>query len=166
MPEGYGIPVKHLHSCSAEVRPLLQRSRIHQHFQGDAPATRFGLEAVLQRKGIVLEAQSRAQNALASNLEGQTLEVWQRLTQQRNTLARLLLRGPATQNLPDYRRAIAELSAAIAREEEFLAQRSGLLAQELVPRQVTAPIIAERLPSNGTLVEFVRIRHLHELAGH
>jgi CHAT domain-containing protein len=141
---------------------LAALSLIHRRFPRDAPAVRVGLELVLWRKGIVLEAQSQAQNALVAHLEGQTRETWQQLTQHRSTLARLLLRGPGTQSLADYRHAMTELSTAIAQEEEFLAQRSGLLAQALVLRQVTAPMVAERLPRDGALVEFARIRDWDE----
>lgn len=101
---------------------------------------------MLWRKGIVLEAQSRAQEVLTATLEGETREIWQRLTQHRGTLARLLLHAPEEQSPPDYRRTIQELSVAITREEEFLAQRSSLVAQTQTIRQVTAPLLAAHLP--------------------
>jgi tetratricopeptide (TPR) repeat protein len=124
-------------------------SLIQRRFQREAPALRFGLELVLWHKGIVLEAQSQAQRALAANLEGKTFEAWQRLTQHRSTLTGLLLRGPQTPGVADYRRTTADLATAIAREEEFLAQRSGPVAQALALRQVTVPMVAERLLQDG-----------------
>ncbi len=137
-------------------------SLIHRHFQQDSQTVRFGLELVLRRKGIVLDAQSRAQQALAANLTGETLEAWQRLTEHRSVLSRLLLSDPGKQNPEDYRRRIEELQAAIVHEEEFLAQHSGLVAQELAQRQVTAQMLASRLPRDSALVEFVRIRDWDE----
>lgn len=50
----------------------------------------------------------------------------------------------------------------IAKEEEFLAQHSGQVAQELAQRHITAQMLAERLPKDGALVEFVRIRDWDE----
>ena len=132
-------------------------SLIQRHFPKDVSAVRFGLELVLQRKGIVLDSQSRAQKVLAANLQGDTRESWQRLTQQRSVLSRLLLTSPEKQNPEDYRKRIEALQADIAREEEFLAQQSGLVAQELAQRQVTAEMLAGRLPKDGALIEFVRI---------
>lgn len=137
-------------------------SLIYHHFQMDDPAVRFALELVLRRKGIVLDAQSRQQQALTANLEGEALESWQRLTQSRSHLSWLLLSGPGERGLTDYRRAIEELYAAIAREEEFLRQRSGVVAQELAQWQVTAQMLAERLPKASSLVEFVRIKDWDE----
>ena len=137
-------------------------SLIHRHFQKDSQVVRFGLELVLRRKGIVLDAQSRAQQALVANLTGETLETWQRLTEHRSALSRLLLNEPEKQNPAHYKQRIEGLQAAIAREEEFLAQHSGLVAQELAQRQVTAQMLAGRLPGDSALVEFVRIRDWDE----
>jgi tetratricopeptide (TPR) repeat protein len=135
---------------------------IHRRFPKDPQAVRFSLELVLRRKGIVLDAQSRAQQTLAAHLEGKTLESWQRLTQYRSALSRSLLGGPGKQSPEDYKRRVEELHGAIAREEEFLAQHSGLVAQELTQRQVTAQMLAGRLPKDGVLAEFVRIQDLNE----
>ncbi len=135
---------------------------IRSHFLRDTLAIRVGLELVLRRKGIVLDAQSRAQQTLAAHLEGKTLQSWQRLTQHRSALSRLLLGGPGKQSPEDYKRRVEELHATIAREEEFLAQHGGLVAQELAQRRVTTQMLASRLPKDGVLAEFVRIRDWNE----
>lgn len=137
-------------------------SLIHRHFPREVQAVRFGLELVLRRKGIVLDAQSRFQQTLAENLKGETLESWQRLTQHRGALSRMLLSGPGKQNPENYRRRIDELQDAIAHEEEFLAQHSDLVAQELAQRRATVQMLAGRLPRDGALAEFVRIRDWDE----
>ena len=61
-----------------------------------------------------------------------------------------------------YRQAIADLQVAIAKEEEFLVQHSGVAAQELAQRQVTAQKVAAHLPAESALVEFVRTQDWHE----
>jgi len=137
-------------------------SLIHRHFLNDARAVRFGLELVLRRKGIVLDAQARTQEALTANLKGETLEAWQRLTQHRSILSRILLRGSGELKPEIYKKRIEELQAAITKEEEFLAQHSGLVAQELAQRQVTAQMLASHLPKDSALVEFVHIRDWDE----
>ncbi|MGH8010052.1 MAG: CHAT domain-containing protein, partial [Candidatus Binatia bacterium] len=121
-----------------------------------------GLEIVLRRKGIVLDAQSRTQHTLAANLQGDTLQSWQRLIQARSALAHLLLRGPAPQPVPEYKRAIDELQGAIAHEETFLARQSSVAAQELAQKKVTAQRLAARLPRDGILIEFVHIQDFDE----
>jgi CHAT domain-containing protein len=139
-------------------------SLIHRHFQKDPPALRFGLDLVLRRKGIVLDAQSQSWATLATSLQGEALEAWQRLIQHRSNIANLLLRGPGKQNTHDYRQAIAELEAAIAKEEQFLLQHSNQIAQVLPQTTVRADMLAERLPPDSVLVEFVHILDWDEKA--
>src|SRR5262249_35472232 len=137
-------------------------SLIRTHFLTDPAAVRLGLEIVLRRKGIVLDAQSRTQQTLAAELQGEALQSWQRLTQARSTLAHLLLRGPEQQASTEYRGTTDELQAAIAHEETFLAQQSSAVAQELTHKKVTAQLLAACLPRGGILIEFVRMRDFDE----
>jgi CHAT domain-containing protein len=75
-----------------------------------------------------------------------------------------LLSGNPLENVPPSHQHTTgeELQAAITREEEFLAQHSSLVAQELAQRQVTVEMLAGRLPTDSALVEFVRIRDKDE----
>jgi CHAT domain-containing protein len=74
------------------------------------------------------------------------------------------LRGPGEQSPNDYRQAIAELEAAIAREEQFLLQHSSQVAQVLPQTTVTADMLVERLSPDSVLVEFVHIPDWDEKA--
>jgi tetratricopeptide (TPR) repeat protein len=139
-------------------------SLIHRHFRKDPPALRFGLELVLRRKGIVLDAQSQSSAILATSLKGEALESWQRLIQYQSNLAHLLLSIPGEQSTNDYRQAIAELAAAIDREEQFLVRHSSQVAQVLPQTTVTADMLAERLAPDSVLVEFVRVQDWDEKA--
>lgn len=141
---------------------FLALSLIRTHFLTDPAAVRLGLELVLRRKGAVLDAQSRTQQALAGELHGDALQSWQRLTQARSTLAHLLLRGPEQQPPTEYREAVAAQQTTIAREETFLAQQSSTVAQALTHRKVTARLLAARLPRDGILIEFVHLRDFDE----
>lgn len=133
-------------------------SLVQQHFSRDIQALRFGLEMVLQRKSLVLDVQSQAQQAFATRLEGETLLAWQRLLQHRSTLSRLLLHGSGSQSPADYQWAVENLFATIAQEEQILTQHSGIVAQTLFQQQVTAQIVAARLPQDSALIEFVRLK--------
>jgi CHAT domain-containing protein/tetratricopeptide (TPR) repeat protein len=136
---------------------LAALSLIHQHFRQDDAAVRFGLELVLRRKGIVLDAQARTQETLAQHMSGAALQAWQRLKRHNSELSQLLLKSPGEQSSTD-RAAIEALQVTIAREQEIVSEQSGLAAQELRQRQVTTQMIAGRLPPGSALVEFVRIR--------
>jgi len=137
-------------------------SLIQQHFAGDPVAARFGLELVLRRKGIVLDAQTRSREALTGHLQGETLRTWQRLTKDRTELAKLLLSGRFDQSVEAYRQSVEALQESIATEEQFLSAHSGVVAQELAQQQVTADMVAQRLPADGVLAEFVQIRDWDE----
>jgi CHAT domain-containing protein len=72
------------------------------------------------------------------------------------------LRGPREQSSNNYRQAIEELEAAIAEEERFLLQHNNQVAQVLPQTTVTADMLAERLPPDSVLVEFVHIEDWDE----
>ena len=137
-------------------------SLVHQHFAKDPAAVRFGLEQVLRRKGIGLDIQARTQEAIATHLGGGALESWRRLIALRQTLSKQLLDGPIGQSPAEYQQAVEKLQASIQQEEQALGPRSTLVAQEIAQRQVTADAVAQRLPQDSVLVEFVRIRDWDE----
>jgi CHAT domain-containing protein len=141
---------------------LAALSLIQQHFIHDPTAVRFGLELVLRRKGIVLDAQARTRDAIARHLQGATRRAWERLGKSRRELAKLLLDGPGDASPDAYRRSIQELEDDIAAEERYLSLHSGVVAADLAQRQVTADLVARRLPAGSALVEFVRIRDWDE----
>lgn len=130
---------------------------IRVYLASDPTALRLGLEWILRRKGIVLTSQARTQQMLATRLHGDELAAWQRLTQHRSELSRLLLINGSPQDPANYRRTVDDLRAAITREEEWLAQRTGVVTQELAQRRVTVQLLAERLPPKSALIEFVSI---------
>jgi len=137
-------------------------SLIAMHFPNDPAAVRLGLEIVLRRKGIVLDAQAKTQQTLAAELHGDALRSWQQLIQARSALAHLLLRGPGQRSVPEYRRVINELQGTIAHEESFLAQQSSVAVPELAQQQITAQKLAARLPRDGLLIEFVHVQDFDE----
>ncbi|HZA22176.1 MAG TPA: CHAT domain-containing protein, partial [Dehalococcoidia bacterium] len=113
----------------------------------------------------MLDAQSQSSATLVASLKGETLESWQRLSQHQSYLAHLLLSGPGEQSPNDYRQAIAELEAAIAKEEQFLLQHSSQVSQLLPQTTVRADMLAERLLPDTVLAEFVHIPDWDEKAG-
>jgi CHAT domain-containing protein/Tfp pilus assembly protein PilF len=136
---------------------LAALSLIQRRFANDPEAVRFGLELVLRRKGIVLDAQSRVQEALEGRLQGETLTSWRRLAQYRGDLAKLLLAGPSSFAPEAYQQQVEALQGRIAEVERHLSESSGIAAAELAQREVTAARVAARLPANSVLAEFVLV---------
>ena len=137
-------------------------SLIQRHFKEDENAARFGLELVLRRKGIVLDAQAQAQLALTQNLEGASLELWQRLNQFRGELANRLLLGPAIQDSDEYRDEIQELEHEIDRMDQKLSQLVGKRSGGFDLASTNADQLAAALPDDGVLIEYVRMNDWDE----
>jgi len=137
---------------------LAALSLIQSRFPRDPDAVRFGLDLVLRHKGIVLDAQARTREALAGHLQGDTLRTWEQLSKHRAELAKLLLSRPEDQSPEAYRSTVSALEDTITAEERSLSARSGVMAQEFAQREVTAQMVAQRLPAASALVEFVVIR--------
>jgi CHAT domain-containing protein len=137
-------------------------SLIQRHFEEDEDAARFGLELVLRRKGIVLDAQAQAQLALTQNLEGESLELWQRLNQYRGELANRLLLGPGLQNADEYREEIQTLEDEIDRADQKLSQLAGKRSGGFDLTSINSDQLAAALPDDGVLIEYVRMNDWDE----
>ena len=133
-------------------------SLIHQHLSGDPDAVRDALEMVLRRKGVVFDAQSRMREMLQGRLSGEARQNWDRLAALRRELSQLTLNKPKTMTAEQYREKMATLEQQIEQSEQLLTKESALVAKELQQRNITAAAIANMLPKNGGLVEFVKIR--------
>jgi tetratricopeptide (TPR) repeat protein/CHAT domain-containing protein len=116
-----------------------------------------GLDAVLSRKGIVFDAQSRQHEAIAGSLDPATRKLWQDLDARRKALGKLIQAGPGNSSATAYKKRIATLQAEIEQLESALSAKSALVADELNKRRVTAKQLANRLPRDTVLVEFVLI---------
>lgn len=136
-------------------------SLIQHHFAHDTAAVRSGLELVLHRKGIVLDVEARAREAVTAHLQGTAVEAWQRVLEERDELSKLLVSGGG-EGRTDYKAAIEKLQRSIQHDEESLGARSAVVAQELAQTKATTAAVAQRLPKDGVLIEFVRLRDWNE----
>ncbi len=139
-------------------------SLVNRRLSNDPAAVRFGLKLVLERKGIVLDAEAQAQAARGANLTGEALAAQQRLQQNRGALAQLVLRGPGGQSFDAFPKRIQELETLIAQDEQLLARQSSGVARLSFLREVAPDQLALRLPKDAVLVEFVRIQDWAEAA--
>jgi CHAT domain-containing protein/Tfp pilus assembly protein PilF len=144
-----------LHTSRPDVIAL---SLIRRHLSHDTAAVRFGLDLILQRKGIVFDAQALIQKTLTTTNDEGTTNAWRRVVQLRSELSHLLAHGLEQQNPGAYSDAIATLQATISQEEEGLVQQSGVGVPLLLLRPITASHLAPQLPKDSALVEFVRIQ--------
>ena len=136
-------------------------SLIQRHFQDDDAATRFALEIVLRRKGIVQDAQAQTQAAMRRRLSPEARATWDRLAGHVSELSPLLLQTPTHRDTHTAQR-VEHLRTAIAREQRLLQNQSGLAARAFTQRKITVQALAAALPNDHVLVEYVRVRDWNE----
>lgn len=132
-----------------------------RHLPEDPQAASVALTALLQRKGRVLDATSQSLQSLRDRLSPGDKAQWDALNQTRNRLATLLRQGLGSQTPDQYQAQIAALQAQLQAQEKDLAQASRTLQQEQIPIAVAS--VAQRLPAQSALVEFVRYRPLDQV---
>ena len=130
---------------------------INQHL-GSSPAARMdALDVWLQRKGAILEAQKRFQDALVSADDPEALQVFQALASVRARLSQLVFAGPGKEGPERYQERIA----ALEREKGDLEARLSQLSQAFATRQKTARAdsaqVARALPLGAALIDIARV---------
>ena len=121
---------------------------------------RYALELVLRRKGIVYDAVSRNRKNLKSKLSENARKDFELLSNSQGKLSQLLLNKPEKMLPDDYQKTLNTLHTQIEVIEKRLLKESRLAAREIKQRRVTSSEIAERLPANTALVEFIKIPSL------
>jgi len=144
---------------------LIYLSLIHQHLRSDSEALRHGLEAVLRRKGVIFDAQSRMREAVQRELSDQARIEWDQLSSLRGELSRLALNKPQTLTADQYRDRLAALRHQIEQHEQRLARESAVLTKTLQQREITVAAITKILPKHAVLVEFVMVPNVRFVKG-
>ena len=125
------------------------------HLKDDPQAVRDAFEMWLSRKGIILEAQRRFQEALIQNDNPQAVKTFQDLSSIRAQLSRLTFSGPGDDQ--DYRKKIKDLEERKNALEAELSRLSGAYALQRKVSRADAASVSRALPAKSALVEFARI---------
>ncbi len=139
------------------------QSLVAQKLPSNAEAVRTALDAVLRRKGLVLDALSRERTVLLTSDDPQFAEMARKLHATASRLAFLMLSGPEELKVEAYRNRIDELEAERERLEKELARLSGVYAAKQQSRQVDVEQVTKILQAGNVLVEYVhtRMRDFH-----
>ncbi|MEW5721813.1 MAG: tetratricopeptide repeat protein [Thermodesulfobacteriota bacterium] len=130
----------------------------------DASARREALDLWLRRKGLVLEAQRRFQEALFYWDIPQAQEKFQELARAKSVLSRLVFSGPGPEGLELYRKRLDQAEARVRELEAELGRISRIFAEQ---REITAADsrkVAAALPPGSVLLEFARADRINFLA--
>lgn len=129
-----------------------------QHLSEKSSAKKDALDVWLKRKGVILEAQRRFQEAGVYSEDTQAVEVFQELSRVRAQLSKLAFAGPGNESVEAYQKRIAELEA----QEDRLEAKLSKLSQPFALRQKVAKADTEKvagvLPANTVLLEFANVR--------
>jgi len=135
-------------------------SLVNSKLANNKEALEIALNAVLSRKSIVFDAQSRLYESIASNLDKDSKQLWDKLAEVRSYLAKEIQAGELDATSEKYQSAIREFQQKIFQLEKQLSDKSPLVKQELQQHKVTFEEVAKQLDDNSVLLEFVKIREI------
>jgi CHAT domain-containing protein/tetratricopeptide (TPR) repeat protein len=128
------------------------------HMSGNREAARDALTVWLRRKGVILEAQQRYQEALVLSGDAQAMEVFRALAGVRSQLSRLVFSGRGLESPKAHRARVDVLEAREAELEARLSKLSEPFAREKRARRADPAQVASALPRDGVLVDFALVR--------
>ncbi|MFC1613912.1 tetratricopeptide repeat protein, partial [Gemmatimonadota bacterium] len=118
-------------------------------------AVRSAMDAVLRRKGRVLEALSRERSAMLEAADPRVLETFRELQTVASRLSSSALGGRGDTDPTEYKRRLAELETRKDSLENELARLSAAFAAKQRSRKVNADSLALMLDPGSVLVEYL-----------
>ena len=120
-------------------------------------ATSLALNAVLQRKGRILDVLINSQQILRQRLDPESQTVLKELSDTYTQLANLSFNQPDKFTLEQYRTQLAQLDIQVKQLEDKLSRRSAEFRKFITQSQpVTLETIQKLIPADAALVELVR----------
>ncbi len=132
-------------------------SLIVQHLSQNHLYRKDALNIWLKRKGIILEAQKRFQEALIYSDNPLVEQTFQDLSMVRTELSILTFSGPGEKSPKYYQKKIAILKAQKEKLETKLSQLSQAFALKQKIANADCAKVASSLPQNTVLLEFARV---------
>ena len=132
-------------------------SLVNQYLSQDPSARKDVLDVWLGRKGIILEAQKRFQEALVYSDDPQVVKTFQELSRVRAQLSKLAFSGPGKVGPETYKREIAGLETKKSGLEARLSNLSKAFALKQKVSKADSLKVARALPKDTALLEFARI---------
>ncbi|MEW6267172.1 MAG: tetratricopeptide repeat protein [Thermodesulfobacteriota bacterium] len=132
---------------------LVSRQRRH-----DPAATLAAFNLWVRRKGLILEAQKRFQEALIYTADQEAVAVFRELNRVRALLSRLTFAAPDQKDSGQAARMTAELEAQKKKLEARLSQLSQAYARRQRIVEADAAKLSQALPPQTALMELARIK--------
>jgi len=119
------------------------------------------LDVWLKRKGVILEAQKRLQEALVYSDDPGAVKTFQELARVRSQLSKHAFAGPGKGGAKAYKKKKADLEAQKEKLEARLSQLSHAFAIQKKIAQADGERVARSLPENTILLEFARVERFN-----
>ena len=133
-------------------------SLIIKELQNKPDALTAGLNAVLKRKGIVLEAISQEREFILKSEKTEVRDTYKKLSEVSAVLSSLTLVVPGKNKMEEYSKRLDKLR----KEREELEKKLTEMSSEYVSRKKTrladCKTVSEKLPARSALVEYVILR--------
>jgi len=133
-------------------------SLVFQYFPNSPEAIHETLELILRRKAIGAEALAAQREAVLGGQYPELAPKLQQLTELRMEIAEKTLAGPGNQGANTHQQILAELNTQKNRLEADLAREIPEMNMEQKLRSIDRASIAQTLPRQTVLVEFVRFK--------
>jgi len=131
-------------------------SVVSHYFRDSSEAVRTALDLVLRRKAVGAEALAAQRDAVLGGEYPELLPKLQELTALRMKIAQKTLARPGPEGIDAYRKLLADWNAQKERLEAELARKIPEMNLEQKLRHVDRHVVAQALPENTALIEFVR----------
>lgn len=133
-------------------------SLVQQHLFHDMRARIDALNVWLRRKGMILEAQKRYQEALVIAGDEEALKTLRNLSRVRTQLSTLVFAGPGKESLDIYNKRIQDLRSHKEELEAKLSRVSRRFALKKKKQKADCDKVARALPENTALIEFAKVK--------
>ncbi len=135
-------------------------SLVRQYLSGDSSAIESAFDLVLRRKAITTEVAAIQRDAMLSGMYPLLETKLQELNELRMQLARKTLAGPGLEGLSTHQQLLNEWGTQKERLESELARQIPEMNLEQKLQAADRQVIALKLPTGITLVEFIRFNVL------
>lgn len=121
--------------------------------------TRFVLRTILRNKAQALEASAASTRAVRERMTPENKKRFDELVRVRGELASRYTRGPRGQTIAQFQAEVDQLSREADAIEAEISKESSPYRRST--KTVTIESVAERIPEDAALVEFVQYRHFN-----
>jgi CHAT domain-containing protein len=129
-------------------------SLVSQHLSDQLPSVKDAFDLWLRRKGVILEAQKRFQEALIHQDNSEAINTFQNLSAVRNQLSTLVFAGAGIEGIEAHQEKISALRARKGDLEARLSKLCKPFSLSQKTEKADCDKISAALPANSVLIEF------------